>query len=70
MFWTVGEGILLPMPDMAVHEMASDERKGAYFGLSEVRQPGFFLGPLAGGFLLDAGTASAQAGPRAPEMTA
>jgi MFS family permease len=56
-FWTAGEGILLPMPDMAVHEMASDELKGAYFGLSEVRQLGFFLGPLAGGFLLDAGTA-------------
>jgi MFS family permease len=55
-FWTVGEGILLPMPDMAVHEMASDERKGAYFGLSEVRQLGFFLGPFAGGLLLDAGT--------------
>ncbi|TDD59927.1 MFS transporter [Actinomadura darangshiensis] len=55
-FWTIGEGILLPMPDMAVHEMASDERKGAYFGLSEVRQLGFFLGPFAGGFLLDAGS--------------
>jgi hypothetical protein len=36
--------------------MASDEHKGAYFGLSEVRQLGFFLGPFAGGFLLDAGT--------------
>lgn len=56
-FWTAGEGILLPMPDMVVHELASDEVKGAYFGLSEVRQLGFFLGPLAGGFLLDAGTA-------------
>ncbi|MEU8799116.1 MFS transporter [Spirillospora sp. NPDC048819] len=55
-FWTIGEGVLLPMPDMAVHEMASDEHKGAYFGLSEVRQLGFFLGPFAGGFLLDAGT--------------
>lgn len=42
-FWTIGEGILLPMPDMAVHEMAADEHKGAYFGLSEVRQLGFFL---------------------------
>jgi MFS family permease len=56
-FWTIGEGILLPMPDMAVHEMASGEHKGAYFGLSEVRQLGFFLGPFAGGFLLDAGNA-------------
>jgi len=55
-FWTIGEGVLLPMPDIAVHEMASGEHKGAYFGLSEVRQLGFFLGPFTGGLLLDAGT--------------
>ncbi|GAA4239741.1 MFS transporter [Actinomadura meridiana] len=55
-FWTIGEGILLPMPDMVVHEIADDANRGAYFGLSEVRQLGFFLGPFAGGFLLDAGT--------------
>jgi MFS family permease len=50
--WTVGEGILLPMPDMAVHEIAGDNQKGVYFGLSDVRQAGFFFGPLVGGFLL------------------
>jgi hypothetical protein len=55
-FWTVGEGILLPLPDMIVHELADDANRGAYFGLSEVRQLGFFVGPFAGGFLLDAGT--------------
>lgn len=52
--WTVGEGILLPMPDMAVHEMAGDHQKGVYFGFSDVRQVGFFCGPLVGGFLLGA----------------
>ncbi|MCW2903868.1 MAG: Major facilitator superfamily transporter [Streptosporangiaceae bacterium] len=51
-FWTIGEGILLPMPDMAVHEIAADEHRGAYFGLSEVRHLGFFGGPVVGGFLL------------------
>jgi MFS family permease len=50
--WTVGEGTLLPMPDMAVHEMAEDHQKGVYFGFSDVRQVGFFCGPLIGGFLL------------------
>jgi MFS family permease len=50
--WTVGEGILLPMPDMAVHEMSGDDQKGVYFGFSDIRQSGFFLGPLIGGFLL------------------
>jgi MFS family permease len=53
-FWTVGEGILLPMPDMAVHEIAVDEHKGIYFGFSDARQLGFFCGPLIGGFLLGA----------------
>jgi MFS family permease len=50
--WTVGEGILLPMPDMAVHEMSGDDQKGVYFGFSDIRQAGFFFGPLIGGFLL------------------
>ena len=56
--WTVGEGILLPMPDMAVHEMAEDNRKGVYFGLSDFRQLGFFCGPLLGGFLLGTSVAA------------
>ncbi len=55
LFWTVGEGILLPMPDMAVHELAQGGRKGVYFGLSELRYLGFFLGPIAGGAMLDGG---------------
>lgn len=53
-FWTIGEGILLPMPDMAVHEIAVDNRKGTYFGFSEIRHLGFFTGPFVGGFLLQA----------------
>lgn len=53
-FWTLGEAILLPMPDIAVHELAVDEHKGTYFGLSELRHLGFFVGPVAGGWLLDA----------------
>lgn len=56
--WIVGEGILLPMPDMAVHEMADDDQKGVYFGFSDIRQAGFFFGPLVGGFLLSANTAA------------
>lgn len=50
--WTVGEGILLPMPDMAVNAIADDRRKATYFGLADIRYLGFFLGPVAGGFLL------------------
>jgi MFS family permease len=56
--WTVGEGILLPMPDMAVHELSGADQKGVYFGFSDVRQAGFFFGPLFGGFLLGTNVAA------------
>lgn len=52
-FWTLGEAILLPLPDIAVHAIATDDRKGTYFGLSELRYLGFFAGPVLGGVLLD-----------------
>ena len=52
-FWTLGEAILLPLPDIAVHAIATDERKGTYFGLSELRYLGFFAGPVLGGALLE-----------------
>ena len=51
--WTLGEAILLPLPDVAVHSLATDDLKGAYFGLSELRYLGFFVGPVLGGALLD-----------------
>lgn len=51
-FWTVGEGVLLPMPDISVHEIAVDDRKGTYFGVAEIRYFGFFAGPFIGGLLL------------------
>lgn len=54
-FWTVGEAILLPMPDIAIHQLADESRRGAYFGLGELRYLGFFLGPVAGGVLLGTG---------------
>lgn len=57
-FWTLGEAILLPMPDIAVHELAVDEHKGTYFGLSELRHLGFFVGPVLGGWLLEVNVSS------------
>ncbi|MFL1429200.1 MULTISPECIES: MFS transporter [unclassified Nocardiopsis] len=53
-FWTLGEAVLLPLPDIAVHTLASADRKGTYFGLSELRYLGFFVGPALGGWLLEA----------------
>lgn len=54
-FWTLGEAILLPMPDIAIHKMAEDGQKGTYFGLAELRYVGFFVGPVIGGGLLAVG---------------
>jgi MFS family permease len=51
-FWTVGEALLLPLPDMLIHDLADDDHKGAYFGLAELRYIGFFVGPAVGGALL------------------
>jgi MFS family permease len=50
--WTVGEAILIPMPDMLIHNLTPDQHKGSYFGLAELRYLGFFLGPVVGGALL------------------
>ncbi|GGO79800.1 MFS transporter [Nonomuraea cavernae] len=55
LLWTVGEAALIPLPDIVIHEITPDSRKGTYFGLAELRYLGFFLGPLAGGALLGIG---------------
>jgi MFS family permease len=54
--WTVGEAVMVPLPDVLIHEYTPPERRGAYFGLAELRYLGFFLGPVAGGALLPLGT--------------
>lgn len=56
--WTIGEAVLIPMPDVLIHEHTPPERSGAYFGLAELRYVGFFLGPVTGGALLAAGSAT------------
>lgn len=53
--WTLGEAILMPMPDQITHRIAPDAQKGAYFGFAELRYAGFFAGPLVGGALLGIG---------------
>jgi MFS family permease len=53
--WTVGEAVLVPLPDVLIHDHTPADRRGAYFGLAELRYLGFFLGPAVGGTLLAAG---------------
>jgi MFS family permease len=53
--WTVGEALLLPMPDMIIHAITPEDRRGTWFGLAELRYLGFFVGPVVGGALLPHG---------------
>ena len=54
--WTAGEAIMIPLPDMLIHNLTPDQHKGSYFGLAELRYVGFFLGPVVGGALLATGS--------------
>jgi MFS family permease len=53
--WTLGEAVLVPLPDVLIHDHTPADRRGAYFGLAELRYLGFFLGPAVGGVLLSGG---------------
>jgi MFS family permease len=50
-----GEAILIPIPDVMLHEIASPELKGTYYGIGESRYLGYFIGPVIGGVFLQAG---------------
>jgi MFS family permease len=53
--FSVGEAILIPIPDVMLHEIASPELKGTYYGIGESRYLGYFIGPVIGGVFLQAG---------------
>lgn len=55
-FWTVGEGVLLPLPDIAIHQVAPEHSRAIYFGVAEFRYAGFFIGPVIGGLLIGSDT--------------
>lgn len=55
-FWTIGEGVLLPLPDIAIHQIAPEHSRAIYFGVAELRYIGFFVGPVIGGLLMGGDT--------------
>ena len=55
LFFALGEAVLLPMPDMYLHQAAPDDQKAAYFGFGGIRYLGFLIGPALGGWLLGLG---------------
>lgn len=52
-FITIGEILIFPSSSYLVDQLATDDLRGTYFGAAQFRRIGHFLGPIAGGFLLN-----------------
>lgn len=53
--FSIGETLLFPCFEVFMDKIAPANNKALYFGAGEVKQIGFFLGPLLGGVLFTAG---------------
>jgi hypothetical protein len=53
--FSAGEAILLPIPDIMLHEIAPPYLRAIYYGLGESRYLGYFNGPVIGGACLPMG---------------
>lgn len=51
--YSAGESLLFPCFEVLIDRIAPKNRKALYFGAGEVKQIGFFIGPMFGGFLLE-----------------
>jgi len=52
--FTFGESLALPAVDILIDKIAPSRKKATYFGLAELRQLGFFVGPYFAGLILQA----------------
>ena len=52
--FSVGEAILIPIPDIMLHGISSPELKATYYGIGESRYLGYFIGPVLGGVFVQA----------------
>jgi MFS family permease len=53
--FSVGESFLFPCFEVYMDKIAPESQKALYFGAGEIKQIGFFLGPVLGGLLVEAG---------------
>lgn len=49
---TIGEILIFPSNSLLIDRLASEELRGTYFGASQFRKLGNFIGPIFGGYLL------------------
>lgn len=52
MIYSIGEVMVIPGLDIIIDEISTPEKKTLYFGLAEIRNLGFTLGPIFCGFVL------------------
>ncbi|MDZ5472870.1 MFS transporter [Bacillus sp. 31A1R] len=50
---TLGEILIFPTNSLLIDELASEQLRGTYFGASQFRKLGSFLGPVLGGYLFN-----------------
>jgi MFS family permease len=51
--FSLGEALLFPQMEIKLNDMSPDSNKAAYFGASEIKQAGFFVGPILGGIMYE-----------------
>lgn len=51
---TFGEILIFPVSSLFIDRLADDRMRGTYYGANQFSQMGLFLGPIVGGWLLDA----------------
>lgn len=51
--YSVGEVLTIPALDIIIDNIAPNDKKSLYFGIAEIRNIGFALGPVFAGYLLE-----------------
>ncbi|KAB8030708.1 MFS transporter [Fluviispira multicolorata] len=53
LLFSCGEALLSPQMEIKLNDLSPEKYKATYFGISEIKQAGFFLGPLIGGLIYE-----------------
>jgi predicted MFS family arabinose efflux permease len=56
--YSIGEVLVIPATDVAVDEIAPEDKKSLYFGVAEIRSLGFTAGPILAGAILQTASPS------------
>jgi MFS family permease len=56
--YSAGEVLVIPATDVAVDEIAPEDKKSLYFGVAEIRSLGFTAGPILAGAILQTASPS------------